>query len=155
VARTVPAALASIVLLASCGDNPVSPAFPNPVLAVYDEFQRDTIALPIVISQDAHCTTVNSGGWVSLNADQTFMLSLDNTSTACDTGYVFPTSVHWKGTFTQRDSVVLMTLDGSRGADIAAVFHHPPSYFPWLTFHFAGHDYIVLNHEATATLRAQ
>jgi hypothetical protein len=127
------------------------------LIAVYDEAQRDTSNMPALVSQDAHCTVVNTGGWVNLHADQTFVVSLDNTNTVCDTaGYHLPTSIFRRGTYLQRDTVILMTLDGSRGPDITAVLQNlGGGYYPRLVFHFAGHDYLMLNHESQAFVRAR
>lgn len=149
--RTLSVGFVGIALLTSCGDNPVAVPNPNPVFAIFDEVQRDTNALPLVVSQDAHCTVINGGGWVTLHPDQTFVISLDNTTTTCDTAeYPLTSGILRKGTFTQRDTVIFMTLNGSAGAGIAAFFFNHPGYYPQLSFHYAGHDYIARNHESEA-----
>jgi len=139
----LPALLVSAV---ACGADTTAP---NPVARTYSVYAVDDQKVPIVVPQDSTCSTVNSGGWLSLDTDGSFSMVLDRTTWVCNNVAGVSTSVVQSGRYVRSSDSVLSFRPAVGPAFIAAF--DPGNYtlalggvIPNIKFEVRGHRYWLL-----------
>ena len=145
--RLVPLVLA--VAVASCGDSgSLSPSLP---LATFSISTVDGLSIPLIISADTACQTINAGGWLSFEQGHRYTMAIDRIGVLCGGTWTTGNLTVQRGGYTVRGDSVDFRADPPAGPDFTAAYDpgtnipHQGGRLPNLTFAFVGHDYFLVS----------
>ena len=121
----------AIVCVAGCSADATAPS--SPAAGTYYVDTIDHQFVPFVVSQDSSCTTINSGGWITLFGDGRYELALSRVSELCSGVISGGSMLLQHGTFELTGTQVTFAPSGAQGSAFEATFT-PPGTLPGNTY---------------------
>lgn len=121
--RSTMVILSILAVISACHSDATAPKPTDFAVGIYNEYSRNDTIIPQLVSQDSHCTTVNVGGWLSLEAGGTYTLLMDQIETMCDTAATGGIAWAQKGTYVRNGATITLTpLPTDGGGSMIATF---------------------------------
>jgi hypothetical protein len=140
---------AVLLLAIACNSDPAAPA-PTGLGVTFSVYSKDGLGVPIIVADpDSGCQGINTGGWVTLESNRQYSMTLDRIGRFCAGQGAGSSLVIGNGRYRMRGDSVLFRPDPGYGPEFTGRYYagnwtpEAGGNLPGLSFTYAGHFYAL------------